>query len=48
MKSTMHTADNYRENTNEVTEEFNLTEKVVMFVTDNEAKIKKGLGTWPT
>ena len=36
-----HTADNYRENTDEVKEEFNIYEKVVMHVTDNEAKMNK-------
>ena len=36
-----HTADNYRENTDEVLEEFDISAKVVMFVTDNEAKMKK-------
>ena len=36
-----HTADNYRENTDEVLEEFNLSAKVVMYVTDNEAKMRK-------
>ena len=38
-----HTADNYRENTDEVLEEFDISAKVVMFVTDNEAKMKKAL-----
>ena len=36
-----HTADNYRENTDAVLDEFNISSKVVMYVTDNEAKMKK-------
>ena len=35
-----HTADNYRKNTDEVLEEFNIEEKVVKTVTDNENKMK--------
>jgi hypothetical protein len=36
-----HTADNYRENTDDVEDEFEIKEKVVMTVTDNENKMKK-------
>ena len=35
-----HTADNYRKNTDEVLEEFDIEEKVVKTVTDNENKMK--------
>lgn len=35
-----HTADNYRKNTDEVLEEFEIEEKVVKTVTDNENKMK--------
>jgi hypothetical protein len=35
-----HTAENYRENTDEVSEEFGITKKIVMTVTDNENKMK--------
>ena len=35
-----HTAENYRENTDAILEEFNIKEKVVLFVTDNEPKMK--------
>ena len=35
-----HTAANYRENVDEVTEEFGIKEKIVKTVTDNENKMK--------
>ena len=35
-----HTAENYRQNTDDVCEEFGVDEKVVMYVTDNENKMK--------
>ena len=36
-----HTAENYRENTDKVEEEFGVKNKVVMTTTDNEAKMRK-------
>ena len=36
-----HTADNYRENSDSVLEDFNISSKVVIYVTDNEVKMKK-------
>jgi hypothetical protein len=35
-----HTAVNYREKTNEILDEFGISEKVFMYVTDNENKMK--------